>query len=68
MIYLTKVTERQIGIIWRRNEFVDKTVVHAPDRSSGDRTQEVNIYLKFIDKFDVPMPEPTPEDLAEMER
>ncbi len=29
-------------------EFVDKIVVHAPDRSSGERTQEVDIYLKFL--------------------
>ena len=49
-------------------EFVDKILVHAPDRSTGDRTQEVDIYLKFIGKFDVPLPEPTPEELAEMER
>ena len=49
-------------------EFVDKILVHAPDRSTGDRTQEVDIYLKFIGKFDVPMPEPTPEELAEQER
>ena len=49
-------------------EFVDKILVHAPDRSSGERTQEVDIYLKFIGKFDVPLPEPTPEELAEMER
>ena len=49
-------------------EFVDKILVHAPDRSTGDRTQEVDIYLKFIGKFDVPMPEPTPEELAEMEK
>lgn len=49
-------------------EFVDKILVHAPDRSSGERTQEVEIYLKFIGKFDVPMPEPTPEELAEMEK
>ena len=49
-------------------EFVDKIVVHAPDRSSGERTQEVDIYLKFIGKFDVPLPEPTPEELAEMEK
>ena len=48
-------------------EFVDKIVVHAPDRSSGERTQEVDIYLKFIGKFDVPLPEPTPEELAEQE-
>ena len=49
-------------------EFVDKILVHAPDKSTGDRTQEVDIYLKFIGKFDVPMPEPTPEELAEQER
>ena len=49
-------------------EFVDKIMVHAPDRSSGERTQEVDIYLKFIGKFDVPLPEPTPEELAEMEK
>lgn len=49
-------------------EFVDKILVHAPDRSSGERTQEVDIYLKFIGKFDVPLPEPTLEELAEMEK
>lgn len=49
-------------------EFVDKILVHAPDKSTGDRTQEVDIYLKFIGKFDIPMPEPTPEELAEMEK
>ncbi|MDE7010771.1 MAG: DUF4368 domain-containing protein, partial [Oscillospiraceae bacterium] len=49
-------------------EFVDKILAHAPDRSTGDRTQEVDIYLKFIGKFDVPLPEPTAEELAEMEK
>ncbi len=49
-------------------EFVDKILVHAPDRSAGDRTQEVDIYLKFIGKFDVPLPEPMPEELAEQEK
>ena len=49
-------------------EFVDKILVHVPYRSSGERTQEVDIYLKFIGKFDVPLPEPTPEELAEMEK
>lgn len=49
-------------------EFVDKILVHAPDRSSGERTQEVDICLKFIGKFDVPLSEPTPEELAEMEK
>ena len=49
-------------------EFIDKIVVHAPDRSTGERTQEVEIYLKFIGKFDVPMPEPTAEELERMEK
>ena len=49
-------------------EFVDKILVHAPDRSTGERTQEVDIYLKFIGKFDVPLPEPTLEELAEIEK
>ena len=49
-------------------EFVDKIVVHKADRSTGDRTQEVEIYLKFIGKFDVPTPEPTPEELAAEEK
>ena len=33
-------------------------------RSAGERVQEIEIYLKFIGKFDVPLPEPTPEELA----
>ena len=50
------------------NEFVDKIVVHEADRSTGERTQEVDIYLKFIGKFDVPIPEPTAEELEEQEQ
>lgn len=50
------------------NEFVEKIVVHEADKSTGERTQEVDIYLKFIGKFDVPIPEPTAEELAEQER
>ena len=46
------------------NEFVEKIMVHAPDRSAGERVQEIEIYLKFIGKFDVPLPEPTPEEPA----
>ena len=33
------------------NEFVEKIVVHAPDRSTGERIQEIEIYLKFIGKI-----------------
>lgn len=49
-------------------EFVDKIMVHAPEKVDGERVQEVDIYLRFIGKFDIPMPEPTPEELAEQER
>jgi hypothetical protein len=46
------------------NEFVDRIVVHEADKSSGERQQQVDIHLNFIGKFDVPAPEPTPEELA----
>lgn len=49
-------------------EFVDKIIVHTPVKVDGEREQEVEIYLKFIGKFDVPMPEPTPEEFAEQEK
>lgn len=49
-------------------EFIDRIIVHSPTKIGGDRTQEIEIYLKFIGKFEVPMPEPTPEELAEQEK
>jgi len=50
------------------NEFIEKIIVHAPDKSTEDRVQEVEIYLKFIGKFEAPMPEPTEAELKEQER
>ena len=50
------------------NEFIDKIVVHAPDKSTGERIQDVDIYLKFVGKLDIPISEPTPEELAEQEK
>ena len=44
------------------NEFIEKTIVHVPEKIDGDRTQEVEIYLKFIGRFDLPAPELTPEE------
>lgn len=44
------------------NEFIDKVIVHAPEKVDGDRTQEVDIYLKFIGRFDLPTPKLTPEE------
>lgn len=46
------------------NEFIEKILVHEADRSSGIRVQEIEIYFKFIGRFDVPQPEPTPEEIA----
>ena len=43
-------------------EFVDQILVHAPDRSSGERVQEVDIYFKFIGHFEVPASALTPEE------
>ena len=50
------------------NEFIDRILVHAPTKDEyGDRCQEVEIYLNFIGRFEVPTPEPTPEELAQQE-
>ncbi len=49
-------------------EFIDKIIVHAPEKVNGEREQEVEIFLKFIGKFDVPMPEPTEEELLQAEK
>lgn len=29
------------------HELIEKIVVHAPDNSSGDRTQQIDIYYRF---------------------
>ena len=48
------------------NEFVDRIVVHAPDKSSGHREQQIDIYLNFIGNFPIPaealIAEETPEE------
>ena len=50
------------------HEFIDRIVVHAPAKDEyGDRCQEIEIYLNFIGRFDVPTPEPTPEEQAQLE-
>ncbi len=48
-------------------EFIEKVVVHEADKSSGEREQQVDIYLNFIGKFEVPAQETTAEELAEEE-
>ena len=45
------------------NEFIEKIIVHAPEKVDGDRVQEVEIYLNFIGRFELPAPELTPEEI-----
>jgi len=45
-------------------EFIEKIVVHEADKSSGERTQKVDIYLNFIGKFEIPEAELTPEQIV----
>ena len=50
------------------NEFIDKILVHAPEKIDGDRVQEVEIYLKFIGRLELPAPERTPEEEKRQEQ
>ena len=49
------------------NEFIDKIIVHAPEKVDGDRVQEIEIYLKFIGHFELPEPELTEEEIKRQE-
>lgn len=37
------------------HEFIDRIEVHEADKSTGERTQEIDIYLKYVGKLDVPI-------------
>ena len=50
------------------HEFVDKIMVHEADKSTGDRIQQLDIYLKYVGKLDIPMLKLTPEQIKEEER
>jgi hypothetical protein len=50
------------------HEFIDKIVVHEADKSTGERIQQIDVYLKYVGRLDVPMPELTPEQRKEEER
>jgi len=58
----TELTPMMIG------EFIEKIVVYEADRSCGEREQDVDVYLNFIGKFEVPMPEPTTEEIVAEEK
>ena len=50
------------------NEFVEKILVHAPEKVDSDRVQEVEIYLRFIGQFELPAPELTEEEIKRQEQ
>ena len=37
------------------NEYIQKIVVFAPDKSSGKRTQKVKIFFNFVDDVEIPI-------------
>ena len=45
-------------------EFIEKIIVHEADKSTGERTQKVDIYLNNIGMFELPAPELTPEQIV----
>ena len=49
-------------------DFVDKIIVHAPQKINGERHMQVEIVLRFIGNFQVPKPEPTPEEIEQAEK
>ena len=49
------------------NEFIEKIIVHAPERIDGDRVQEVEIHLRFIGQFELPAPELTEQEIKRQE-
>ena len=49
------------------NEFVEKIIVHAPEKIDGDRLQEVEIHLRFIGRFELPVTELSEEEIKRQE-
>ena len=37
------------------NEFIKKIIVHAPDKSSGKRKQQIEIIFNFVGQVDIPI-------------
>lgn len=50
------------------NEFIEKILVHEAEKVGGERFQEVDIYLNFIGKFEIPPQELTAEEEREQEK
>ena len=48
------------------NEFVDKVLIHKAERIDGERVQEIEVYLNFIGKVELPAQEISEKELAEI--
>jgi len=61
----TDITELTSALI---AEFIEKIIVHEADKSSGDREQEIEVYLNLIGKIEINMPELTSEEIEAEEK
>jgi len=48
------------------NEFVDKVLIHKAERIDGERVQEIEVYLNFIGKVELPAQDISEKELAEI--
>ena len=48
--------------------YIEKIIVHAPEKINGERHMQLDIYLKFIGNFQVPQTDPTAEEIAAEEK
>jgi hypothetical protein len=60
----TEITELTPAII---NEFVEKVLVHKAEMVDGERVMELEVYLNFIGKVEIPAVELSEEERAELE-
>ena len=50
----TDITELTPTVL---NEFIQRIEVHAPDKSSGKRVQQIDIFYNAVGVIDIPTPE-----------
>ena len=50
------------------NEFVDKVLVHKIEETDGDRVQEIEIFLNYIGRVELPTQEISEKEMAEEEK
>ena len=50
----TDITELTPTVL---NEFIQRIEIHAPDKSSGKRTQQIDIYYNSVGVIDIPTSE-----------